>query len=274
MLMWVALLALQDGVWLKNLDEGKREAARSGKPMLIVTLCAPKGCDPCAEFRAAVIAKPDETHRKALSNFTPVEWAYDGPKGRVMQWVREHGITQPDPAYCVWILDAKGEEFARWGDRKYIAAEFVEWLNEQSGKWGGGKKSKPTRIAFVDVKVEPDEQGEPTVARDKDKPALLYFQLPGQASGFGFKGRGEEIKACRDFDKSPLSSAAVIEPSLKFECLRIDYSKEEAVKLAARYGVDAVPALVLIPAGDAKPRVFIKKVSDKGLAAALQETAP
>jgi hypothetical protein len=38
----LAVLLLQDG-WLRSLEEGKREAARSGRSILLVTICGPKG---------------------------------------------------------------------------------------------------------------------------------------------------------------------------------------------------------------------------------------
>ncbi len=37
------LLVLQDADWLKTPEDGAKEAARTGKAILLVTLCAPGG---------------------------------------------------------------------------------------------------------------------------------------------------------------------------------------------------------------------------------------
>ncbi|HLG42454.1 MAG TPA: hypothetical protein VI643_03735 [Planctomycetota bacterium] len=37
------LLLLQDAEWLKTPEDGAKEAARTGRPILLVTLCAPGG---------------------------------------------------------------------------------------------------------------------------------------------------------------------------------------------------------------------------------------
>jgi hypothetical protein len=42
---WLAVgfVLIQDSAWLKSLDEGKQAAAKSGKPILLVMICAPGG---------------------------------------------------------------------------------------------------------------------------------------------------------------------------------------------------------------------------------------
>jgi hypothetical protein len=40
---FAGVLALQDLVWLKSPDEGKKESGRTGKPVLLVTLDGPGG---------------------------------------------------------------------------------------------------------------------------------------------------------------------------------------------------------------------------------------
>lgn len=44
-MFWIAIgsILLQDSAWLKSLEEGKQAAARSGKPILLVMICAPGG---------------------------------------------------------------------------------------------------------------------------------------------------------------------------------------------------------------------------------------
>jgi len=37
------LLVLQDAEWLKTPEDGAKEAAKTGKPILLVTMCAPGG---------------------------------------------------------------------------------------------------------------------------------------------------------------------------------------------------------------------------------------
>jgi hypothetical protein len=44
--MWIAAiaaLAAQDGGWLKSPEEAKGPAAKAGRPILLVTICAPPG---------------------------------------------------------------------------------------------------------------------------------------------------------------------------------------------------------------------------------------
>lgn len=217
----------------------------------------------CEEFRAQVIAKPSADLRKSLGGFTLAEWRHNADAAK---WAKEHGNTNPDPAYLVWIVNAKGEDTARWLDRRYVESEFIEWLGGSAK--APEKKEKP-RIAFSDVtsnderKIEEIDQ-----AREEGKPVLLYAQLPGAASGFGQKGRAEEIRACREFEKGPLASAAVIELSKKFACFRIDLSKDADKKFLAAWKVETAPAIILLT--DKDP-VILKKPSEKDLKSALEK---
>lgn len=209
-----------------------------------------------------MIAQPSRELRQALSALTLVEWRHNADSAR---WAKEHGNTNPDPATLIWLVNAKGEDTARWLDRRYVEAEFLEWLGENVKL--PEKKEKP-KIAFSDSAANDEGKVEEIDrAREDGRPVLIYFQRPGTASGFGRKGSAEEIRACRDFEKGPLASAAVVELSKKFACFRIDLSKDADKKFAAAWKIESAPALVLL--SDQDP-VILKKPSEKDLAAALK----
>jgi hypothetical protein len=224
-----------------------------------------------------VIAAPDEAHQKALAAYVRVEWRYDGT-GAALKWANEHGNTNRDPAYLVWILDARAEVVSPWLDRKYVAEEFLAFLNDRPGAASpSSEKKKPLRVEFVDVAAR-EIDGAPRIeeidkAREEGSAVLIYAQVPGAASGFALKGRSEEIKACRDWEKTTLTSAGVLELAGRFACFRIDLSRDLDRKFAARLGADSVPAVVVWPSGERPAQVF-KKVSAKDLAAAMKEAVP
>jgi len=233
-----------------------------------------------------VLSKPSAELKKALAGYVRVEWRYDGAGGRVLKWAKAHGNTREDPAYLAWTLDSKLEEVSRWLDRRYIAADFLKWLEDTSRDWEvrAAAKAKASRVNFVDLSAAEDpkaEGGFSVEALDKARepeerrPILIFFQLPGTGVGLAAKVRPEETRACREFEKGPLGAADVIKLSHEFTCFRVDVTSELNQRLAAKFGADKLPAVVLWAHGkDAKPQFLGRKTAAKDLAAAMKALVP
>ena len=90
---------------------------------------------------------PDVAVVKALSNdVVPVMWKYDGLGGKVIQWTKQHGNTNDDPAHKIWLVDAAGVEIARADREGETASSLVEWLTKAIETW---KKAKTPGIAHL-----------------------------------------------------------------------------------------------------------------------------
>lgn len=217
-----------------------------------------------------------------------VEWRYDGPDGKVIKWTNEHGNRMKDPAYQVWILRPDLTEFARWGpNRIYEPESFVRWLEEQAKEWaaaatGAGGGGVP-KIKFQEESAKEGEGGEfrfeeiDKACASGDRPVLIYFQQPGTGSSLATRGRAEESKASREFEKGVLASDAIIKLAGRFECFRIDMSREADRRLAKKLGVETAPAVVLWGAGGGKegsqaPKV-LRRPAEKALLEAMRALA-
>jgi hypothetical protein len=184
-----------------------------------------------------------------------------------------------DPAYQAWILKPDLTGFAAWGsNRVYDAEAFVAWLEEQAREWVAAAP-KPGGVEFRTESAK-EVEGELRFeaidkARRGDRPILIYFQQPGVPSGLSARGRVEEIKASREFERGPLSSEAVVKLAEGFECFRIDLSKEADRRLAKRMGVDVAPTVLLWPVGkeDAAEPCLLKKPAEKALREAMRAMA-
>lgn len=172
----------------------------------------------------------------------------------MLKWTNEHGNQMKDPAYQVWILKPDFTEFARWGsNRVYEAEAFLAWLEEKAKEWAAvkGAEAAGPKIEFRDDFAKESENGELRFeeidkARSRgERPILIYFQQPGAPSALASRGRVEEIRASREFEKGVLSSDAVIKLSRSFECFRIDLSKEADKRLAKRLGIESAPSVLL-----------------------------
>ena len=49
---------------------------------------------------------------KVLSRFEPVEWLYDGLKGKIIPWTKEHGGKSDDPSIQAFVVGMDGKVFA------------------------------------------------------------------------------------------------------------------------------------------------------------------
>jgi hypothetical protein len=178
------------------------------------------------------------------------------------------------------VLHTDGSVQARAPDAKvYQASSFAKWLHEQAGAYE--KKFPRTRLPFVRVDVvRRGSDTDPKVvcapleeAREQRRHVLLYFgrDMPEEPT----KDEKKQAKAARKFEKGTLDSkkAAETAATLKDDLvlLRFDLGEKDHALLAARYGVDKAPRLVLLQAGVEEPELLKIGVSGASLAYRLKK---
>ncbi|MHC4939478.1 MAG: hypothetical protein ACYTHK_10950 [Planctomycetota bacterium] len=179
----------------------------------------------------------DEKLNKVLARTEPVEWHYDGLNGRVIKWTKENGSHHDDPSVLAWLVGRDGTLVAACpGGKAYAASSLAKWLDEALRKY---EKEHP-RTAVPLVFAEVDGMGE-CPALDPEKPALLYF---GRESG-----DKKQLKACRKFEKGALGSKKAARESTGWVLLRFDLAREDHAAFARKLGIQAAPALRIIPPG-------------------------
>jgi hypothetical protein len=188
--------------------------------------------------------------KKVLARVEPVEWLYDGLKGKIIPWTMEHGNKSHDPSCLAFLVGRDGKVVSKCpGGQAYSASGFSKWLSAEVDKY---ERAHPrTRVPFV--VAEPDEFES---AREARKPVLLYF---GRDS-FDKKDSNakKQAKACRKFEKGTLHSKKAAEQAKagKWVLLRYDLANKEHAAFAKRLGVAEAPVLVMFPAGAEKPEIF------------------
>ena len=60
---------------------------------------------------------------KILSRYEPVEWKYDGLKGKIVAWTLENGGTSHDPSVLAFVVALAAMTSCAWGREIDPAAE-------------------------------------------------------------------------------------------------------------------------------------------------------
>jgi hypothetical protein len=219
---------------------------------------------------------PHEEVVAELPRFEILEAYYDGLNGKIIPWTLEHGGTSHDPSAQAFILSSEGEFVARAPDRAvYSATSFAKWLKEQADAYE--KAHPPTRIPFqrAEVVMRGEDTDRTVVcaaldeAREGEAPILLYFGREERSDQD--RAARREVKAARKFERSTLDSQKAADTAEGLVLLRFDLSKEADAALAATFGVEAAPALVLIVPGAEEPEVLPPRLTGASLAYRLKK---
>ncbi|NUN47928.1 MAG: hypothetical protein HUU15_03760 [Candidatus Brocadiae bacterium] len=216
---------------------------------------------------------------KALARFEPVEWIYDGLKGKIIAWTKENGGTNDDPSELIYVVghDGKVIEQAPAGGTKN-AAGLARWMKKQADAWE--QTHPPMRVKFVPEEVTVSGEGAEAKAacakldeaRGAGKPVAVYV---GRRSADDGDARGRaEVAACQKFEWGPLCSADAGKASAGWMLLRLDLGEPAEAVLSKSLGVTAGPAVVLLVPGSETPVVLDAKTSGSALAAALKKATP
>lgn len=227
----------------------------------------------------------DEKLTKILSKVEPVELVYNGLGGSIIQWTMDHGSKkaggQPEehPSLLAFLVGRDGKPFALLSNgQQYQAGSLAKWTLEQLDLYERAHPS--TRLPFVTGHVDVDGEGtdiqvtceEMEAARKAGRPMLLYF-------GRGHfepkdKRAKKENKQARKFEKGTLNSKVAAKQSEGWTLLRFDVSDETGAQLAAKYGVEVAPDLLLWLPAEKAPQVLGRKMTGHALAALLKKHRP
>lgn len=261
----------------KTLEDGKKAAEKSKKPILLVTLWA-AGNDPiCDKWKAQVLG--DEAVKEPLAKYEWVEWEYDGVDGAVIKWTKAHGNTNDEPSYLVWVLNVKEEVFAEPGATARSVESFSSWLTTTAEDFvaTGGGKLKTMKVEFAEATYQ--EEGGATVlmglkaAKEGGMPALLYFYIP--ASFDKDKKLGDDAKRCRKLEGGAMGDEKVGETASNFLCVKIDLTTDKGKKVAGDYKVKEGPTLVILDWKAKTPKTITNAATGaKELLEALKKVLP
>ncbi|MHC4579802.1 MAG: hypothetical protein ACYTED_20690 [Planctomycetota bacterium] len=220
--------------------------------------------------------RPHEKVQKQLFRFESVEWLYDGLKGRIIPWTKEHGGTSDDPSVQAFIVGRDGGVVSRCPDgRAYSASSFSKWLEEQADSYD--RKFPRTKVPFAMAEVSPATEEERArcealeEAREARTPILLYVgREPAPSDDRKAKA---QVKACRKIEKGALGSKKAAEAAKGWALLRLDLSRAEHRDLAKGLGVEQAPALLMLLPDREKPVDLGTKLKGSNLAYHLKKNA-
>ncbi|MGE3853585.1 MAG: hypothetical protein AB7K09_17775 [Planctomycetota bacterium] len=256
----------------RTLTAGTDAAKTSKKPVLVLTIWAPTICGACDHWRKTVQA--DDSVKAALGRFETVEWRYDGLRGSVIKWTKDHGNTNDDPSDLLWVLDAAGNVIgsATPADRQSPAA-FTAWLDRMYDEFtknggrpaagAGAAAGATTSVDFADgTLTTADGATKPVLqdlatAKSAGKLLFVYVYVPAdQKSDFRFASavqKGEKLESGILADPE---LAAVLKASC--QCIKLNGADEKVMALVAeQFKVSRPPALLLINPGSDKPKVEV-----------------
>jgi hypothetical protein len=221
----------------------------------------------------------DEDVVKRLAPFEPVEWLYDGLKGRIIPWTLENGGTSKDPSILAFVVGSDGAVFAKCpSGSTYRAGAFAKWLEEQAAAFE--KEHPRTLVPFVRAGVEMVEKdGEmrpschalPAAIRT-GRPVLVYVGRD-RADEKDRAGR-REVKACRAFERKHFGSERNAEAAEGWTCLRFDLADEAHRKFVEGMGFDSAPTVLVFRDGSPEPLDLTKKLRSGSLAYQLEKLGP
>lgn len=195
----------------------------------------------------------DEKLPAVLAQFECVEWQYDGLKGGVIAWTKEHGNTNDDPSVLVWVLDAKEKVIGAAGTGEYNSAGvFIDWLGkmkEEHGKSGGGGAAGGVIWGEGVVKEgaegkEPILEGLDLAKKDK-KPALVYVYVPEEKRGEkGWQAAGRD---CERMEKGAFADPELAKQAARCFAVRLDFTDDLVHRFVTKSAaVSRAPAVFLI----------------------------
>jgi len=204
----------------------------------------------------------------------PVEWLYDGLRGKIIPWTKANGGHSDDPSAQVFLVGRNGKVFARCpGAQAYSASGLSKWLAAQIVAYA--KRYPRTALAFQEAEITL-EQNRPRcealdAARRVGKPILLY--VGREATPRDDRKAKAQVKAVRKFEKGTLSSKRAAAAAKGWTLLRLDISKPAHAALARGFGVKQAPTLLLWAPAMEKPR-DLGKLQPASLAYNLKKSGP
>jgi hypothetical protein len=217
--------------------------------------------------------RPHEKVKRQLIRFETVEWRYDGLKGKIIPWTKEHGGTSDDPSVQAFVVARNGQVLSRCpGGSTYAGASFARWLNGQADDYD--RKFPRTKVPFAVAEIF-IEEGEPArceafaEAREGRKPVLLYIGREPQPEDD--KKAKKEVKASRKLEKGALGSKKAAEAAKGWVLLRLDLSRPDHLAFVKEIGVAQAPALLMFPPGETGPVDLGTKLTGPSLAYLLKK---
>ncbi len=211
----------------------------------------------------------DANVAKILSRYEPVEWKYDGLKGKIIPWTLENGGTSHDPSVLAFVVAPNEKVVAMCpGGATYQAKSFSKWMKEQADAY---ERAHPRTLVPLVRATVADGKSCPEIekARAEKKPVLIYVGDDSAASGD--KKARALAKKLRAFEKKHFGSKTNAAAAKGWGLFRLDLSDEEHRAYAKALGVTAAPAVLVYLPGERTPLDLTKKLKSGSLAYQLKK---
>jgi len=204
---------------------------------------------------------------KVLSRYEPVEWQYDGLKGKIIPWTLENGGTSHDPSVLAFVVAPNEKVVAMCpGSAAYQPGSFSMWLKEQAVAYD--RAHPRTLVPLIRATVAAGRDGprcaEVERARNEKKPVLIYVGDDSAASG-DKKARALAGKL-RAFERKHFGSKTNAAAAKGWALFRLDLSDENHRAYAKALGVTGAPAVLVFRPGEGTPLDLTKKLKSGSLA--------
>jgi hypothetical protein len=220
--------------------------------------------------------RPHEKVARQLPRFECVEWLYDGLKGKIIPWTKQHGGTSDDPSVQAFVVARDGSVLSRCPNSAgHAASPFARWLDEQAKLHD--KRYPRTKVPFAMAEITRDHDDRPRCgsleeARESGKPILLYVGRDPRPEDE--RRVRKQIKAAQRFEKGTLGSKKAAEAARGWVLLRLNLAEKSHAAFASTLGVEAAPALLMFLPGEERPVDLGCKLKGPNLAFHLNKHAP
>jgi len=201
-----------------------------------------------------VLSKP--AVQAALRDFECTEWLYDGLKGQVIKWTKEHGNDNDDPAERVWVLDAAENVVGSPSSRELRSPEeFAAWLGQTKVEHDRRTGRIPPEMAveWSDAIVRDPGEGEGpglvleglAAAKQDAMPLFGYVAIP--ASKQDDRKLKPLRKRCEKLEHGALADETLAKLAARCFSVRFDFTKPKVRQyLKETWKIKKAPLLFVI----------------------------